>query len=258
MSVAQSEATDLLFAAMVRAQCEIKNAGLDRTNPQLRNDYATLKSVLDTVLKAFNANGLAIYQSPGVIEDKIVHLTTMIVHESGQFIRSQGAAPLVGYKGSGPDENKGLNVAQAFGIVVTYLRRYALLSVAGIVGADDDTDADMSGQRPPDTRRGSDRRDDRQDEPRREEPREQQRREVDASKTGGKTTNFGALFDRLRQIDAGWTNEAIAEALGLRDAFQATEAQIIALGKAAAAGSAKPGMQTTTNPNPARSGRQAP
>lgn len=258
MSVAQSEKTDLLFAAMVQAQAGVENAGKDRANPQLRNRYATLESVLDAVLPAFNRAGLAVYQSPGEVRDGVVHLTTQVVHQSGQYIRAESACPLVGYKGSGPDENKGINAAQALGVVVTYLRRYALMSVAGIVATDDDTDGDMSGRRPPEVRRGSDRDHDepRREEPPREQPR-QERREVAAARTGGSTVNFTALFERLRQIDAGWTNEAIADALGLRDVFQATEAQIIGLGRAAASGSVKPGATKTTT-NAARGGRQAP
>lgn len=259
----QSPETDKLFAAMVEAQGRIRDAGKDRTNPQLRNKYATLESVLDEIRPVFTECGLAVYQSPGLVVDGIVHLTTQIVHRSGQFVRSESSCPLVGYKGSGSDENRGVNAAQAFGVVVTYLRRYALMAVAGIVGTDDDTDGDMSGRRPDDRRQDRDeppRQERRQEPPRdeREPRREEQRREVDASRTGGQTTSFNAILERFRAIDPGWTNEAIAEALGIRDVFQAQPERLIELGRLAAAGTAKPGSKPTPNQGGRSARREAP
>lgn len=268
----QSADTDQLFAAMVEAQGRIRDAGKDRANTQLKNRYATLEAVLEEVRPVFNAVGLAVCQSPGRVVDGMVHLTTQVIHRSGQFIRSESSCPLVGYKGSGPDENRGINAAQSFGVVVAYLRRYALMAVAGIVGTDDDTDGDMSGRRPDDRRQDRDEparqerrqeppRDDRREEPRQEPRQEQQRpqerREVDASRTGGQTVDFRAILERFRAIDPGWTNEAIAEALGVRDVFHAAPERLIELGKLAAAGTAKPG-KPTTNQGSKAARREAP
>ena len=265
----QSADTDQLFAAMVEAQGRIRDAGKDRANPQLRNRYATLEAVLDEVRPVFNAVGLAVCQSPGRVVDGMVHLTTQVIHRSGQFIRSESSCPLVGYKGSGPDENKGINAAQSFGVVVTYLRRYALMAVAGIVGTDDDTDGDMSGRRPDDRRQDRDEpacqerrqeppRDDRREESRQEQQRPQERREVDASRTGGQTFDFNGAAARFRELDAAWTNEAIADALGIRDLFHATREQLVTLYGLAKAGTAKPGSKPTPNQGGRSARREAP
>ena len=254
--IAQSEQTDLLFAALVRAQSRIRDAGKDRANPQLRNRYATLESVLWAIREPFADAGLAVVQVPGEVVDGLVTLTTQVIHESGQFLRATSSCPLVGYKGSGADENKGINAAQAFGVVVTYLRRYALMAAAGIVGTDDDTDGDVSGQRPGDARRGDDREEQRPQE-RQERPAEPRR--VDASRTGGQTVDFGAIADRFAALTPPWTKEDVAAALGIRDFFHANVDALRGLYAAAQAGTAQPGGKATTpNQGGASARREAP
>ena len=243
--IAQSEQTDLLFAALVRAQSRIRDAGKDRANPQLRNRYATLESVLWAIREPFAEAGLAVVQVPGEVVDGLVTLTTQVIHESGQWLRATSSCPLVGYKGSGADENKGINAAQAFGVVVTYLRRYALMAAAGIVGTDDDTDGDVSGQRPGDARRGDDREEQRPQE-RREDPPRQEPRRVDASRTGGQTVDFGAIAERFAALTPPWTKEDVAAALGIRDFFHADVSALRGLYAAAQAGAAQPGGKATT------------
>ena len=239
--IAQSESTDLLFAALVRAQSRIQNANKDRANPQLRNRYATLESVLWAIREPFADAGLAVVQVPGEVVDGLVTLTTQVIHESGQWLRARSSCPLVGYKGSGADENKGINAAQALGVVVTYLRRYALMAAAGIVGTDDDTDGDVSGQRPGDARREEQRPQERREDPPRQEPRR-----VDASKSGGTTVDFGAIAGKFAALTPPWTKDEIAEALGIRDFFHANVDALRGLYAAAQAGAAQPGGKATT------------
>ena len=256
--IAQSESTDLLFEALVRAQSRIQNANKDRANPQLRNRYATLESVLWAIREPFADAGLAVVQVPGEVVDGLVTLTTQVIHESGQWLRATSSCPLVGYRGSGADENKGINAAQAFGVVVTYLRRYALMAAAGIVGTDDDTDGDVSGQRPGDARRGDDREEQRPQE-RREDPPRQEPRRVDASKSGGTTVDFGAIADRFAALTPPWTKEDVAAALGIRDFFYADVSALRGLYAAAQAGAAQPGGKATTpNQGGASARREAP
>ena len=253
--IAQSESTDLLFAALVRAQSRIQNANKDRANPQLRNRYATLESVLWAIREPFAEAGLAVVQVPGEVVDGLVTLTTQVIHESGQFLRATSSCPLVGYKGSGADENKGINAAQAFGVVVTYLRRYTLMAAAGIVGTDDDTDGDLSGRRPDDRPEPA-----RQDPPRQErQERPAEPRRVDASKSGGTTVDFGAIADRFAALTPPWTKEDVAAALGIRDFFHADVSALRGLYAAAQAGAAQPGGKATTpNQGGASARREAP
>ncbi len=85
-----------------------------------KNRYADLTQVLDSVIPAFNANGLSIIQM--VNGDQLV---TTLVHTSGEWIRSAANIP--------PNSN-----AQQLGSALTYLRRYTVQALAAIAADDDD------------------------------------------------------------------------------------------------------------------------
>jgi hypothetical protein len=85
-----------------------------------------LASVLEAILPAFNAAGLCVLQHP-VLDQDVVHLTTLITHESGQWIRSVCSMPVAGKKD-----------AHAVGSAISYLRRYTLASICGVIQSDDD------------------------------------------------------------------------------------------------------------------------
>lgn len=129
----QSADTGALFAALAVAQGEISDARKDRANPHLRNRYATLEAVLDEIRPVWSRHGLALLQTPSLTAGE-VSVTTQVCHASGQWVRSVASCPM--------GEPKGVTQAQALGIVITYLRRYSAMSVAGIVGTDDDTDGE--------------------------------------------------------------------------------------------------------------------
>ena len=115
-----------LFKALAAAQADMLPAVKDGANPHFRSRYATLAAVLQAILPAFNSNGLALSQHPGM-DGATVTVTTLITHESGQWMTSTVSAPLGGRKD-----------AQAVGSAITYLRRYAAQSIAGLPVEDDD------------------------------------------------------------------------------------------------------------------------
>lgn len=115
-----------LFDALAKAQATMGPATKDSKNPHFRNSYASLSAILAAILPAFNANGLALTQHPG-FGDGVVTLTTLITHRSGQWMRSTVSTPLARKQD-----------AQAVGSAVTYLRRYAAQSIAGLPVEDDD------------------------------------------------------------------------------------------------------------------------
>ena len=115
-----------LFKALAAAQAEMLPAVKDGANPHFRSRYATLAAVLQAILPALNSNGLALSQHPGM-DGATVTVTTLITHESGQWMTSTVSAPLGGRKD-----------AQAVGSAITYLRRYAAQSIAGLPVEDDD------------------------------------------------------------------------------------------------------------------------
>ncbi len=116
-----------LAAAYVAAWGKMSNVQKDANNPHFGSDYATLEAVLNLIRPIFASEGLAVFQGPGkMVGDKVV-VSTMLLHKSGQSLSIETDAPI-----------GGKSTAQAMGAVVTYIRRYALMAIAGIAPTDDD------------------------------------------------------------------------------------------------------------------------
>lgn len=115
-----------LAAALAKANLEIRNAELDRVNPHFKNRYATLGSILNAVRVPLAKHGIATMQTVSM-DHGMVLVTTAIMHSSGQCIEDTAMFPL-------PDKS----TVQQMGSAITYLRRYALASICGIVGDEDD------------------------------------------------------------------------------------------------------------------------
>jgi hypothetical protein len=111
--------------ALAQLQVRIEDASKNATNPHLKNQYANLQSILETIRVPMAAVGLSFIQVPGY-GDGVVYLDTQIMHTSGEWIQGTAAAPLTKHD------------AQGVGATLTYLRRYALASMIGITQADDD------------------------------------------------------------------------------------------------------------------------
>lgn len=124
-----SEQTNELFSALAKAQAEMRPARKNATNPHLRNTYADLQDVVDACRPALTKHGLAIFQTTDETESGAVLVTTL-THASGQWVR--------GRLRINPTDAKGLNSNQAFGSALSYARRYAISSIAGVVTSDDD------------------------------------------------------------------------------------------------------------------------
>lgn len=116
--------------ALVAAQLAMKAAVKDAKNPHLKNKYADLASVREAVLPVFLANGIAVTQGAAIGQAGYVAVVTQFSHVSGQWMRSRVEVPY--------QEQKGTNIAQAYGSALSYARRYALSSMACVVAEDDD------------------------------------------------------------------------------------------------------------------------
>ena len=125
-----SQELDKLAQALAQAQAEIKPAQMNATNPFLKNKYADLGSVIDAVKPAMIKHGLAVTQLPSG-DGETISITTMLLHTSGQFIRSTISLPV--------GSEKGRSLAQSAGAIITYLRRYGLAAMMSVY-ADEDTD----------------------------------------------------------------------------------------------------------------------
>lgn len=120
-----------LAAALVAAQADLGNVAKDRANPHFKSRYATLEAVTDATRGALAAHGLALVQMP-VNVDGGIGVTTMLVHTSGAALTST-----VSTTTTTADPQK-------MGSAITYLRRYAALSMTYTAPADDDDDGNAA------------------------------------------------------------------------------------------------------------------
>lgn len=117
-----------LAKALPKAQANLGDVVKKSENKHFQNRYADLSAVLDAIMPAFNDVGCCILQ-PTTFDGTMVVCQTIILHESGQWIRStlsmkpQAVTP------------------QGIGSCITYARRYALMALVGVAPEDDDGNA---------------------------------------------------------------------------------------------------------------------
>ena len=127
-SVWKSEKIDKLAAALSKAQSEMKGAEKKSINPFFNSGYADLHTVIESSFPHLTKYGLSVIQgnesNPGEF-----FVTTMLLHESGQWIKSKLKMPIEKV------------TAQSIGSTITYGRRYGLSAITGIAQYDDDGNA---------------------------------------------------------------------------------------------------------------------
>jgi hypothetical protein len=135
-----SESLEQIASALSKAQAEIKHAIKDAENPFHRSSYATLSSVTDACRGPLTRHGLSIVQAPTITPQGVECLDTILLHDSGEWIRSRLAIrPASRVKDVGWVDAP--NDPQALGSTITYLRRYALAAMVGVAVEDDDGNA---------------------------------------------------------------------------------------------------------------------
>ena len=126
----KSDSVLKLSGALAKAQAEMPAVEKNATNPFLKNRYADLGAVIEAAKPILAKNGLSVVQMP-VSLDNSIGVTTMLMHESGEWLEGTIFLPI--------GDEKGKSVAQVTGSVITYLRRYSYASILGMY-ADEDTD----------------------------------------------------------------------------------------------------------------------
>ena len=138
----QSDSIANLTLALSTVQGKMSHAVKDSANPFFKSKYADLESVWGACRELLSQNGLAVMQFPGLYSDldKSMSLTTIISHKSGEWLSQEMSVPcgMLGRDGALKLD------AQAAGSALTYMRRYALAAVVGVVQADDDGNAASS------------------------------------------------------------------------------------------------------------------
>jgi len=125
----QSESIAKLATALSIVQGKLIHAKKDSANPFFKSKYADLESVWDACRDLLATNGLSVMQFPGEYIDGTMSMTTILAHNSGEWIGQQMSVPV-----SKPD-------SQGCGSCLSYMRRYSLAAVVGVVQADDDGNA---------------------------------------------------------------------------------------------------------------------
>lgn len=150
-----------IAAALAAAQAEISNPSKDKTakvtstKGNYSYDYADLAAVLETIRPTLSKHGIAVMQPPAIAAPKRIEVLTILLHKSGEWVGSKLAADI--------EDGR----PQAVGSVITYLRRYQVMSLAGVAAEDDDDDGRHAQGNGRHNGRGHDRderRDDRQPE----------------------------------------------------------------------------------------------
>lgn len=133
----RSETIGELAKALAAANGHIKNPNLDAVNPHFKSRYASLGAIINAVRAPLAAQGISAVQTVSN-DGGSVGVTTTLLHSSGEWMAETIWSAL-------PDRA----TVQQLGSSITYLRRYSLAAITGIVGEeDDDGNAGSTGDRP--------------------------------------------------------------------------------------------------------------
>jgi len=129
-----SENIQSVVEALLKAQAEFEVLSKSSNNPFFHSKYVALPDLVKEVNPVLAKHGLGITQLVSNVNGADA-LTTTLFHSSGQFISSTAMLHLV------------KNDPQAHGSAITYMRRYAYMSILGLV-ADEDDDGNAASQAP--------------------------------------------------------------------------------------------------------------
>jgi hypothetical protein len=144
-----------IYKALAAFQKECPNIPLSKSGYGYK--YAPLNLILSTVKPVLERNGLVLFQK----HDDICIETILAHTETGETLKSRSPLPdleyvektrkdkyqnIITYSVIKGFEDINANEAQALGAVITYLRRYDICCLLGIVG-DEDTDASSKGSK---------------------------------------------------------------------------------------------------------------
>ena len=133
MQPMQSEQIGELAKALAAAQSRLAPAVRNSANPALGSTYADLASCIAACREVLPGHGLSWAQVIAPSEPGSICVETLLMHESGQWIKSRCTLPC--------SAAKGVNEAQAAGSAITYARRYGLAAIVGLAAEDDDGNA---------------------------------------------------------------------------------------------------------------------
>ena len=123
----KSESIKHISEAMAKFQGEVTQPKKDKPNPFFKSKYVPLENVVEVITDEAPKHGLSFFQSPCNDEHGRIGISTLVTHQSGEFIEFEPLFMKV-------EKNN----AQGSGALITYLRRYTLSSIFGITSDEDD------------------------------------------------------------------------------------------------------------------------
>lgn len=115
-----------LTKALLAVQKDLPTVGKDSDNPFFKSKYASLAHIMKVVLPILNKHGVFVSQAPDQLDGQPTLVTNLVHGETGQQVSS--TMPLFLTK----------NDPQGQGSAITYARRYAIVSMLGLVVDEDD------------------------------------------------------------------------------------------------------------------------
>lgn len=122
----KSENINELAKSLAKFQATVPQIELNAINPYFKSKYADLACIIKTVKKTLTDCDLTFSQLVDSNSDGSGVIRTILIHApSGQYLQS--STP---YSTSGKPQDQGS--------AITYMRRYSLASILGVVADDDD------------------------------------------------------------------------------------------------------------------------
>jgi len=125
--MSHSESIKNIALALSKTQAELETALKKKDNPFFKSKYADLGAVWEACQVALAKNELAVAQF-NAPEEGGIRLVTMLMHSSGEWIK--GEMLWKSAKDGGDIQKQGS--------AITYMRRYGLAAMVGIVSDEDD------------------------------------------------------------------------------------------------------------------------
>ncbi len=145
----QSDNINEIAIALAKVQAQLSFATKDSSNPFFKSKYADLAEVWSTCQPLLANNEIAVVQQMRTIEAPFEEkefdrdgkikseirgsiknlLVTTLIHSSGQWLKSEVELKLT------------KNDPQGLGSAITYMRRYSLCAMVGVIQSDDDGEA---------------------------------------------------------------------------------------------------------------------
>ena len=136
LDIVMSPTITKIAPALVAAQAMMGGASKDKSNPFYKSKYADLAEVIFACKHALNENSICFLQ-PILSGVRGVNVTTMLLHSSGEWIKSTVEFPVAKLD------------SQEYGKAVSYARRYSLQAFLSIPSEDDDGNAASGKATPP-------------------------------------------------------------------------------------------------------------